>query len=148
MPAAGLQFQFVYSQPIRIEAVRGQDPNLALPAAGLHAAEMPGRCLNGQHGVDGVKDGPWSMLVNTPHVLRVQLSYAQASRVRKRERERTFIQEGNRAPVSKATPRPHGSATLVLEAGVQGKRPRLDSQEEPATDRTCPCGYCVQACAV
>ena len=23
------QFQFVYSQPIRIEAVRGQDPNLA-----------------------------------------------------------------------------------------------------------------------
>jgi hypothetical protein len=88
MPAAGLQFQFVYSQPIRIEAVRGQDPNLALPAAGLHAAEMPGRCLNGQHGVDGVKDGPWSMLVNTPHVLRAQLSYAQASRVRKRERER------------------------------------------------------------
>ena len=88
MPAAGLQFQFVYSQPIRIEAVRGQDPNLALPAAGLHAAEMPGRCLNGQHGVDGVKDGPWSMLVNTPHVLRAQRSYAQASRVRKRERER------------------------------------------------------------
>ena len=40
------QFQFVYSQPIRIEAVRGQDPNLAFAERNPESKTLNPKTLN------------------------------------------------------------------------------------------------------